>query len=139
MEESRERVIHELKEHCAYGNLTLAEYESRLNVATNADSRSELLPLIENLPELLETRPEPANENRISTRINRGSVKEHGSIFGLFTGITRKGVWQPPRYLSVAAMFSGVTLDFRQAEMAPGVTEVDVFCLLGGVDVKVKR
>jgi hypothetical protein len=42
-----------------------------------------------------------------------------------------------PRHLRIIATFGGAELDFREAQMAPGVTELKITALFGGVDIVV--
>ena len=52
-------------------------------------------------------------------------------------GAVRKGDWEPPETLVAVACMGGVELDFRHAALLEGTTEVQVFALMGGVDIKV--
>ena len=63
--------------------------------------------------------------------------EEHDSIVAFFGGAVRKGLWEPAERITVNAIFGGAELDFREAEMLEGVTEVQVFALFGGVEIKV--
>ncbi len=53
------------------------------------------------------------------------------------SGSERKGEWTPPRRLYTVVVMGGADLDFREARMPPGVTEVYVGTLMGGVDILV--
>ena len=107
-----------------------------------SDTR-DLIPLVLDLPARPDSHAAAAGTSSGSdpgpVAVNRGAVRESGAIVGFLSGISRKGLWRPPRHLNVTAVLSGVELDFRQAELPPGETVVDVFCLLGGIEVKVKR
>ena len=41
----------------------------------------------------------------------------------------------PARHIYCVNVMGGTELDFREARFAPGVTEVSVFCKMGGVDI----
>jgi hypothetical protein len=60
---------------------------------------------------------------------------EHGSVFAILTGVRRTGAWEPPENLSVLNMLGSVRLDFREAELLEGATEVVVTAILGGVEI----
>lgn len=62
---------------------------------------------------------------------------DHETVFSIFGGASRKGNWEPPSRLSVFCLFGGAELDFREADMLEGVTEVQIFCLFGGAGIKV--
>ena len=50
-------------------------------------------------------------------------------------GVERKGVWTPARKTVAIAVMGGLDLDFREAVLGPGVTEVTVFAFMGGTDI----
>lgn len=52
-------------------------------------------------------------------------------------GSSRKGSWEPPARLRVLALMGGVELDFREADLLEGDTEVEVLALMGGVQITV--
>lgn len=52
-------------------------------------------------------------------------------------GNARKGAWLVPRHLKVVAFMGGAELDLRTARFAPGVTEIEVLVLMGGVEIVV--
>jgi hypothetical protein len=56
-------------------------------------------------------------------------------MFAFLGGFSRKGTWTPARTTRVMCVFGGGELDFREARMPPGVTEVNIFALWGGVHI----
>jgi len=62
---------------------------------------------------------------------------EHETIFAVFGNTTRAGPWQPAERLVVISVVGNVTLDFRRAELPPGVTEIEVWAVLGNVEIHV--
>lgn len=134
---TRERVIEKLTLNYAHNNLDDEEFETRLSRATNTDSEQELMSLVQDLPEVAEPAPAPRKRSDSTVPVNLGPVREEGTLVALLGGTSRKGVWQPPRNLRIFAMLGGVDLDFTQAEMPPGTTEVTVFTFMGGIDIVV--
>ena len=71
-----------------------------------------------------------------------------GYALAVLGGTERKGVWRMPCTLRVLTCMGGTTLDFREAILAPGATEVPEpdpeapllrirgFVIMGGVDVE---
>ena len=51
------------------------------------------------------------------------------------SGVQRRGSWRVPKNLRVVAVMGGVDLDFRDAVFGPGVSEVNVISVMGGVAV----
>lgn len=134
----REQVIEKLTLNYAHSNLDDEDFEERLSRATNSDSTEELLMLVRDLPDIKSVRnPSPRRTSRSEVVLNTGDVREEGALVAILGGASRKGVWQPPRHLRVFSMMGGVELDFTEAEMPPGTTEVTVFTIMGGVDITV--
>lgn len=80
-------------------------------------------------------RPRPAP--RPAERAGLAAVEDRESIVALFSGAVRKGAWEPPERLAVYAIFGGVLLDFRDADLLEGTTEVVILALFGGVEIRV--
>lgn len=133
----RDQVIEKLTLNYAHSNLDDEEFEVRLSRATDSESESELLALVADLPDVGEERkPAPAaRSSEFEVVLNSGAVRDDGALIAILGGSSRKGVWQPPRHLRVVAMLGGVDLDFTEAEMPPGTTEITVFAVMGGVDI----
>lgn len=64
-----------------------------------------------------------------------GDFPRSESITAVFSSVARRGEWLPPEELRVVAGFGAAKLDFTQALLAPGVTEVRVFALFGSVEL----
>lgn len=62
---------------------------------------------------------------------------EHTTVVALLAGAVRSGAWEPPARISVYTVMGGAELDFREADMLLGVTEVQVFALMGGAKILV--
>ena len=50
-------------------------------------------------------------------------------------GVERKGRWIPARTSYAIALMGGLSLDFREALLPPGETEVWIFTLMGGAEI----
>jgi|GEM_PF-902437 len=124
--ERRDRAVAELCEHFSSGHIELDELEHRLAVVEHAESEAELAELVVDLPALPSTLPalvEPP--------------APRGWALAVLGGSSRKGVWRPPRRLNALAVMGGVELDFRDAQLAGGVTEVTAVAVMGGIDIVV--
>lgn len=62
---------------------------------------------------------------------------ERETIIAIMGGSVRKGSWEPPEVLRVLALMGGAELDFSEAIMLEGISEVKIFALMGGVAIKV--
>ena len=134
LEQTRQRVIEQLCEHYAVENLTDEALEDRLNRAYAATDLVTLQALVADLP--VQTPGAPAASGSVAVA-RAGTVSDHQVIFAVMAGTERKGAWTPPRSLNVIAVMGGAHLDFRQAAFGPGVTEVSIFAMMGGVEIVV--
>jgi len=63
------------------------------------------------------------------------SPQARHKVLALFGGVERRGPWTLPRHLHASAILGGIILDFREAALLPGVTEIHVLALMGGVQL----
>jgi hypothetical protein len=135
LEQARERTIAELARHFAADNLNDDELERRLDQAVRLTSIQELRGLVADLPAL---RPDGSPAPLPGVALARPeNVSEHQTIVAILGGAVRRGIWTPARNLNVFAVMGGAELDFREAALAPGVTEVTVLAIMGGVEITV--
>lgn len=139
IERARQLTIDALCEHFANDVIAVEEFERRIDSAHGAASAEELARLLSDLPggELpavsqSATPPALADERRIAPA---GDVPERSYAVALLGGTRRGGRWIPARTNVAIAIMGGAELDFREAMMGPGVTELSVFALWGGVEV----
>jgi hypothetical protein len=58
-------------------------------------------------------------------------------VLAVFGGATRKGRWLPARRETAAAVFGGVELDYRGAQLGSETLELRAVAVFGGVEVTV--
>ena len=63
--------------------------------------------------------------------------EERGYVVAIMGGAVRKGSWDPPESLRVLALMGGVELDFRDARLLEGTSEVTILAVMGGVKIVV--
>ena len=126
LEEYREAVIGALGVAFASSDIAMSTLERRLEIAVRARSLDELDALVGDLPSIA-----PAQGERVTA----DPPPQRTVIAAFLGGQVRKGRWHVPRQVKVIAVAGGVVLDLRQARFSPGVTEIEVFCLGGGVEV----
>ncbi|MGH7292426.1 MAG: LiaF domain-containing protein [Myxococcota bacterium] len=66
-----------------------------------------------------------------------GDFPSRESVTAVFSTVARRGEWLPPEELRVVAGFGAAKLDFTEALLAPGVTELRVLALFGAVELLV--
>ncbi len=135
----RQQTIDALCEHFANDQLNVDEFERRVDLAHRARNMEELRTLLRDLPSLqvparreektvpapqLPPLPQPAHHSR-----------ESEFVAGILGGGSRKGRWIPARRTYGAAIMGGVELDFREALLPQGVTEVSVLAVWGGIEI----
>jgi hypothetical protein len=133
--QTRQVTIDALCEHFANDAMTVEEFERRVDTAHNAGTVDELRELLRDLPGggLPAVTGEGAGPGYAVAR--SGDVRESGYAVAILGGSRRIGRWAPARSNTAVALCGGVELDFREAVMPPGVTEVKIFAMWGGVDV----
>lgn len=141
LEQGRKSAIDALCDHFAGDRLTVEEFERRLDAAHQARSKDELDALLTDLP----TAPNSLARRAASPESRAGAhevadldrVKDRELVVAVMGGNGRKGRWRPARHSVVMAVMGGAELDFRDAVMPPGVTEVQIYAFWGGVDILV--
>ena len=133
----REIVIDALSNHFANDALDMDEFEQRVDLAHRATSVGQLDELLTDLEPAADADPSEslvlraeAPQVAIAPRVRKAK-----RVLSILSGTQRKGTWRVPQQLRVVAVMGGVDLDFREAEFGPGVTEVKVTSVMGGIAV----
>jgi hypothetical protein len=136
---TRQVTIDALCEHFANDAIPVEEFERRVDAAHKASSVEGLKELLRdlpggNLPVPASGSPAPAPRPRpgVAASVHQ---KENGFVVAVLGGAVRKGRWTPARRNFAMAVMGGAELDFREATLPPGVTEVQVFTVMGGVEI----
>jgi hypothetical protein len=132
----RERTINSLCEYFANDALELAEFEQRLDRAHRAGTMADLQALTSDLPALTTPILETTTPAR---RTVTGVIAQRANqlLVAVMGGVVRRGRWTPAKHTVVLAFWGGADLDFREADLPPGVTEVTVIAVMGGCEIKV--
>lgn len=141
LDAKRERTVDALCEHFANDVLKVEEFERRVDVAHRAETLKELQDLLLDLPsgdlpirvedasKLPMARPEPA--------VPASRVKDRDTVVAVLSASNRKGRWIPARRSTVVGVLGSVELDYREALLGPGVTEVMAVAVLGSIEILV--
>jgi len=134
-QETRERVIARLSDHFAHDLLDVDEFERRVTVAQTADSPGDIEALLADLPERAGAAgPAPAVVPTVVTAL-APAERDRDTLYAIFGGIDRRGTWTLPRQMKIVAVFGGAHLDLREARFPPGVVELDVTAVMGGIEI----
>jgi hypothetical protein len=130
----RERVVQTLSAHFAHDQLTLTEFEQRLERAYSVTGVDQLRSLVADLPAVSPT----ATRGMAAAGpalVPSSEVPPRGGIFAVMGGHERAGSWIVPRQLKVVVLMGGAEIDLRDARFGPGITEIEVFVIMGGVNI----
>ena len=133
LRQRREQTVAHLCEHFARDHIEAEDLERLIDQAYRAASLAELEALESNLPSLDQPPPRAREEARALAR--PGFAPEQQFVLALMGQAVRQGGWTPGRNIYVTALLGGACLDFRDASLDPGVTEVYVVAIMGGVEI----
>jgi len=137
LKRDKDQTVKVLIGHYAADNLTVEEFEARLDSAYAATTTEQLEGLLSGLPVLAQPSDHMQGQGAPVARAPAASVRERSFQIAVMGGYEKKGEWTPPRKLYSFAMMGGAGLDFREARMPPGETKVLVVALMGGVEILV--
>jgi hypothetical protein len=136
-QETRERVIARLSDHFAHDALDVDEFERRVTVAQTSDDPADIEALLADLPEVAgPIAPVPAVVPTVVPAL-LPAERDRDTLYAIFGGIDRRGAWTVPRRMKVVAIMGGAHLDLREARFPPGVVELDVTAVMGGIEIVV--
>lgn len=121
----REQTVELLRTHAVDGRLTLEEFAQRLDRAYTARTREELDQLTRDLPE---------HETPARRAPTRRSTRRLVSILG---GLDRRGRFRLASDTVAVTFLGGIDLDLREAEIEAAESQLTLYTILGGADIKV--
>ena len=133
----RRRIIELLCDHFAADALSMEEFEERLDAVHRAGSAQALRSALHGLPARgsgEEEAPVPDERERLPASASR---RRTGLEVAVFAENTRRGRWVPAERIWSAALMGAMRLDFREAALPAGVTELSVLSFWGAVEVVV--
>ena len=134
----REQTADLLRQAAGDGRITFDELDQRLEAAYGARTYGDLTEVTADLPAAGEAPPGPpqtAPGTFPAARI--GGEPGSGMSVAILGGVDRRGTWVVPPRHSVVAVLGGVQLDLREARFSQREVTIDVFTLMGGVDIMV--
>ena len=140
LERARDEATGALAAAFAGDELTMEEYEARLDRCYRAGSLAEIRELVADLPDApaIEGSPEAAARASRGGRLPAEAERPgHDLALAFMGGVKRSGSWTPPRHLNAVAVMGGVELDFREARFPEGETTVNAVAVMGGVEIVV--
>jgi hypothetical protein len=133
LRDRREQVIAVLSDNFAADVLDIDEFDARVEKAHGATTIVALDRLVLDLAPLPATAAVPAT-TALTVRDDPGRPETKG-MTAIMSGFERGGPWVVPRQLKTRLFMAGGVLDFREADFGPGVTELHVSCVMGGLEI----
>lgn len=130
LDAARERAVERLSTHYARDQLTLEELESRLEGAYAARTPEALDTVLVGLPAL-------SQGASATTPVPAATLPRRRTYVAVMSGVVRRGAWLVPKRINALVWMGGIELDLREATLDPGVTEIRVLAIMGGVVVTV--
>jgi len=138
IEAMREQAVEVLMEHFSNDVMGMEEFEGLLDAVNGCSTAGELRELLSKLPPLESSKPAtdmiPASGGR-PVVVDADRVRDHGFMCSVLGSTNRAGRWIPARKTFALGVLGGISLDFREALLGPGVTELNVLVVLGGVEI----
>jgi hypothetical protein len=135
LRDAREKTIALLTDHFAKDDLDMEEFERRLTVAHRAENIHDLDRLVADLPATPAPTTALARAPKPAPIVPAPSVVDRRTMVAIMGGFQRNGTWTAPRHLRIFCFWGGAELDFRDARLPEGTTEVSVFAMMGGVQI----
>jgi len=137
----RERAVMTLGRAAGDGRLDVEELEERLQLAYAARTRGELELLLADVGGAVEAvgehAPAPAPAPAPRARVVRSAAAGTSWIVSVMGGNERTGRWRVAERCNVINVMGGSELDLNDAELSDEVTQINVFTLMGGCEIRV--
>ncbi len=133
---AREEAVRQLVAQYAGDNLTVEEFEARVDASYQASTRQQLEALTADLPVLHGgAAVAPAAVSATTATVPSHTVSKRSVQIAVCGGSKRQGGWRPGRHHFSFSVMGGSDIDFREALLPPGETEVTILNLMGGTTV----
>ena len=110
------------------------ELERRLEAVEQAGTLAALNDLTKDLAPA-ETGLATAQPAAATALVPLGDVPTNGKMVAILSETKRTGQWTPARHSRVHAVAASVVLDYREARLGPGITEVDITAVMAEVEL----
>ncbi|HEY2410162.1 MAG TPA: LiaF domain-containing protein [Polyangiaceae bacterium] len=130
---AREKTIEQLTTAFTRDELSLAEFEARLDRAYAVATENELPTLVSDLSaEVTAVELTPPSAVELAPLASETRMQRTVAILG---SVERRGHWTLARASGAKAVLGSVVIDLRDVALQPGVTTLEVSALLGSVEI----
>lgn len=138
----RERAVMTLGRAAGDGRLDVDELEERLQAAYAARTRGELARLLADVGgAAVDVGPDaggpPAPASARRARVVRSAAAGTSWVVSIMGGNERTGRWRVAERCNVVNVMGGSEIDLHDAELADDVTQINVYTLMGGFEIRV--
>ena len=150
--EARQKAIDALCDSFARDEMEVKELEERIELVHRVETAEQLRLLLADIPtaplpskrkvSTAKTAFHPASPPRPQppdlaprTPLPADRISEHSLVVGVMGAGGRSGTWIPAKNNWAVGVMGGCELDFRDALLGPGVTEVRVLAVMGGIEI----
>jgi hypothetical protein len=137
----REETVYHLIMNYGHGHLSREAFERRLDEALDTKSHERLLELTGDLDLKADRAYTQQKKAELGIRVDTSAaarLDETEHMINILGGNTRKGAWDVPHAIRVINVLGGAELDFTDARFTAETTYITVFCLFGGVNIRVR-
>jgi hypothetical protein len=137
----REETVDQLIMNYGHGKLSRAAFERRLDEALDTKSHERLLELTKDLDLKADRQYTAQKKAELGIRVDASAaarLDDNEHMINILGGNTRKGAWDVPRTIRILNILGGAELDFTDARFTAETTYITVFCLFGGVNIRVR-
>jgi len=125
----RERAVETLRYAASDGQLTVDELEERVSTAYAARTRNELDRIVADL-----SPAPPGHERTVLLKEGPGGDRW---VISIMSGHERRGRWRIGPRCTVLNVMGGSDIDLNDAELSERVTQLNVYSIMGGGEVRV--
>jgi hypothetical protein len=137
----REETVDQLIMNYGHGHLSREAFERRLDEALDTKSHERLLELTRDLDLKADRAYTQQKKAELGIQVDTSAaarLDETEHMINILGGNTRKGAWDVPHVIRVFNVLGGAELDFTDARFTAETTYITVFCLFGGVNIRVR-
>ncbi len=131
----RERAVMTLGRAASDGRLDVEELEERLQQAYAARTRGELELLLADVGGAIDMDRAEAPAPR--ARVVRSAATGTSWVVSIMGGNERTGRWRVAERCNVVNIMGGSELDLHEAELSDEATQINVYTLMGGCEIRV--
>jgi hypothetical protein len=134
---ARDQALARLSESFARDELSLEDFERRVDAAYGANTESDLGTLIADLPAPHASALAVAPAVRLARVTPDVSAKPPRLALAVFGHLERRVSGGVPTGAAVISVFGNIELDLRDLDLPPGVTELRIVAVFGNVELTV--